>query len=330
MTTLSVDAGQTEKQLVVFDLATELYGVDIGVVREIIRMQELTTVPESAAYVEGVINLRGKVTPVIDLRKRLSLPVSEQDSDTRIVVVDVHDHDIGVIVDAVAEVLRISSDSIEPTTSIITTSDSPYILGIAKLEDRLIILLDLEEALSETRRDLSAEASENEVEPQTEVEAILTSAVEPEAILASDPEAEPEESEDAPQGDEDSTNQSPEIENIVLPAGEDLLWSIYGQLFSEYPEVKPVFSDVDMHKQKDVLLEYMTSILENLDKPKNLKTAISKLVEYHRLIGLRQEHHTLVGKVLQDTFGEQFGDQWTDKRQGNWEKAYGSVVGALA
>ena len=147
------DTTQTEKQLVVFDLASEGYGVDIGTVREIIRMQEITRVPKTPEFVEGVINLRGKVIPVIDLRKRFGLHVAEQNKDNRIVVVDIGKQDIGVIVDAVTEVLRISADSVEPPTSVITSADSDYLLGIAKLESRLIILLDLESVLSEEERE---------------------------------------------------------------------------------------------------------------------------------------------------------------------------------
>ena len=149
MTTATVEAGQAEKQLVVFDLATEAYGVDISAVREIIRMQEITRVPKSPEFVEGIINLRGNIIPVVDLRKRFNLTVSEQNKDNRIVVVDIGGRDIGVIVDAVTEVLRITGDSVEPPSSVITTADSTYLLGIAKLESRLIILLDLESVLSD-------------------------------------------------------------------------------------------------------------------------------------------------------------------------------------
>ena len=148
-----VDTTQAEQQLVVFDLASEGYGVDIGAVREIIRMQEITRVPKTPEFVEGVINLRGKVIPVIDLRKRFGLHVAEQNKDNRIVVVDIGKQDIGVIVDAVTEVLRISTDSVEPPTSVITSADSDYLLGIAKLENRLIILLDLESVLSKEEKE---------------------------------------------------------------------------------------------------------------------------------------------------------------------------------
>ena len=102
-----------ELQLVIFDLAAETYGVDIGSVREIIRMQETTKVPRTPDFVEGVINLRGKVIPVIDLRKRFGFKRAEATKDTRIVVVDIDGNDIGVVVDAVTEVLRLAADAVE-------------------------------------------------------------------------------------------------------------------------------------------------------------------------------------------------------------------------
>ena len=105
--------------------------------------------PRTPEFVEGVINLRGKVIPVVDLRKRFGLPAEEESKENRIVVVDIGAQDIGVIVDAVTEVLRIATESVEPPASVITTADSEYLLGIAKLDSRLIILLDLEQVLTE-------------------------------------------------------------------------------------------------------------------------------------------------------------------------------------
>ncbi len=139
---------ETETQLVVFDLASEFYGVDIGDVREIIRMQSITRVPGAPPFVEGVINLRGSVVPVVDLRKRLALTINEQTQESRIVVVDIAGRDVGVIVDGVNEVLRIPLSSVDPPSSMITDSDSDYLRGIARLEDKLIILLDLSKALA--------------------------------------------------------------------------------------------------------------------------------------------------------------------------------------
>ena len=96
-----------ERQLVVFDLNEEAYGVDISQVREIIRMQEITRVPRAPEFIEGVINLSGKVIPVVDLRTRFSMPGTERTDEHRIVVVDVDGQDIGMVVDAVTEVSRI-------------------------------------------------------------------------------------------------------------------------------------------------------------------------------------------------------------------------------
>lgn len=139
---------RAEQQLVVFDLAEEAYGVDIGTVREIIRMQDVTSVPHRPDYVSGVINLRGRITPVVDLRKRFDLPQAETTRDSRIVVVDIDGEDIGMIVDAVTEVLRISSDQIEPPSNMIAAGGSDYIVGIVKLESQLVLLLDLERVLT--------------------------------------------------------------------------------------------------------------------------------------------------------------------------------------
>ena len=143
-----INNGISEIQLVVFDLSSEHYGVDISDVREIMRIQNITKVPGAVSFVEGVINLRGKILPVIDLRKRLGQKVAEQTKESRIVVIDVSGGEVGVIVDAVTEVLRIPNSSIEPPSSMVTHADTNYLQGIAKLSDRLIILLDLQKLMS--------------------------------------------------------------------------------------------------------------------------------------------------------------------------------------
>jgi len=147
-----------EIQLVVFDLASEHYGVDISDVREIMRMQNITKVPGAMSYVEGVINLRGKVLPVLDLRKRLGLKIGEQTEESRIVVMDIAEGEAGVIVDAVTEVLRVPNSAIEPPSSMVAQGNSDYLRGIAKLTDRLIILLDLDKLLS-SKADVDAIAA---------------------------------------------------------------------------------------------------------------------------------------------------------------------------
>jgi purine-binding chemotaxis protein CheW len=152
-------ADEAERQLVVFDLAGEAYGVNIGTVREIIRMQAVTHVPETPEYVEGVINLRGRVIPVVDLRRRFGLVASEHTAESRIVVVDIAGNDIGVIVDAVTEVLRVAGSAIETASALIASEDSYYMDGIAKIGDRLLILLDLDRVLQASEDTLVRVAS---------------------------------------------------------------------------------------------------------------------------------------------------------------------------
>jgi purine-binding chemotaxis protein CheW len=139
-------------QLVTFTIGDEEFGVDILKVREINRMMDITRVPKSPHYVEGVVNLRGKVIPVIDLRKRFDMEPRESDKETRIVVVEVDSKTIGFIVDSVSEVLRIPADTVEPPPPFVADVDAEYISGVGKLDDRLLILLDLEKLFRQDAR----------------------------------------------------------------------------------------------------------------------------------------------------------------------------------
>jgi purine-binding chemotaxis protein CheW len=142
-------AGTQQLQLVTFGIGEEEFGVDILVVQEINRMMELTRVPQSPPEVEGVINLRGKIIPVIDLRRRFGLSSSERSEQCRIIVVEVGGRTLGFIVDRVHEVLRIDSSIVEPAPQMVCSIDSDFIAGVGKLQDRLLILLNLERLFSE-------------------------------------------------------------------------------------------------------------------------------------------------------------------------------------
>jgi purine-binding chemotaxis protein CheW len=136
------------RQVAIFELGGETYGLDIDTVHEILPMQPITRVPKAPVYVEGVINLRGKVTPVVDMGKRFGLNKAERTKNTRIVVVNIDGTTIGIIVDAVTEVLRIPLTNIESPSTVISAGDMGYLQGIAKLGDKIIILLDLGKVLS--------------------------------------------------------------------------------------------------------------------------------------------------------------------------------------
>jgi purine-binding chemotaxis protein CheW len=143
-------AGEQVLQLVTFTLRNEEYAVDILNVQEINRITEITQVPNSPSYVEGVINLRGKVMPVINLRKKFNLEDKETDDTSRIIIMDIKGVTNGLVVDSVSEVLRIPTDIVEPPPPMSSDMNSKFIKGVAKLENRLIILIDIDELLGES------------------------------------------------------------------------------------------------------------------------------------------------------------------------------------
>ncbi len=131
-------------QLVTFQLVGEEFGVPILDVREIIRMTEITPVPQAPAFVEGVINLRGQIIPIVDLRKRFGMEPKEIDEQTRIVVVELGATILGLIVDSVQEVLRIPFDTVAPPPTLVAGSiGSEYIKGISHFDDKMIILVEM-------------------------------------------------------------------------------------------------------------------------------------------------------------------------------------------
>ncbi len=135
-------------QLVGFKIGQEEFGINILAVQEIIKIIDITKVPNASEYIEGVINLRGRIIPIVHLRKRLRMPVIEMDKNSRIIVVEISGKTVGFIVDEVQEVLRISTDITEKPPELASGVDSDYIVAVAKLDDRLLILLDLEKTLA--------------------------------------------------------------------------------------------------------------------------------------------------------------------------------------
>lgn len=141
--------GSGTLQLVSFRLGQEEYGVEITKVQEIILMGEITKVPQTPEYIKGLINLRSSVIPIVDLRLRFGLPPQDTTDETRIMVVNVRGKTIGIIVDAVSEVLRISKDQIAPPPPTVAGLGREYLTGLVKLDKRLLILLDIERILDE-------------------------------------------------------------------------------------------------------------------------------------------------------------------------------------
>lgn len=142
-----------DKKVIVFQLNDEEYAVSVKQVGSIERVEPITRVPQTEDFVKGVINLRGVVTPIIDLRIRFGIePIEFQDS-TRIIIVYINDIEVGLIVDAANDVIDIPESSIEPAPEVVGSVDVDYIEGVAKLENRLLILLDLQKVLTHGEMD---------------------------------------------------------------------------------------------------------------------------------------------------------------------------------
>jgi len=149
-------------QYVVFKLGDEEYGIDVMGVKEIAKPTAITGLPRAPSYIDGVFNLRGGITPLINLRKKFGFTPKEIDEKSRIVITELDDKYIGMLVDDASEVLGISTENIESTPELVTTDISKeYLKGVGKLKDRLIIILDLEEVLSKQDFDKTLEIDEN-------------------------------------------------------------------------------------------------------------------------------------------------------------------------
>lgn len=163
---MSENEGVEEIQLVAFKLGTEEYGVDISQIREIIKSVEITKMPNTPDYVNGVINLRGSITTVMDLRKKLEIATNEEDTrNHRIVIVELEGNTIGMVVDSVTEVLNMSTADIDTESVNTSQIDAEYFRGVGKLKDRLLILLDLNKVISRAEATQIEQVKEGEPIP---------------------------------------------------------------------------------------------------------------------------------------------------------------------
>ncbi|MFI5294956.1 MAG: chemotaxis protein CheW [Thermodesulfovibrionales bacterium] len=155
-----------KNQVVRFMVGKESFGIDIGRVQEIVTVPEITRVPDAPDFLEGIINLRGKIVSVIDLRKRLKINGAERHKKNRILVTEIEGKVVGLIVDEVSEVLRLNPDNIEPPPEMVNSVGAEYITGVGKLADRIILLLDLAKVLTTEETKLVNAVSDREaVEP---------------------------------------------------------------------------------------------------------------------------------------------------------------------
>lgn len=143
---------QKEMKVIVFQLIDKEYAIGVDVVQSIEKLVTITRVPKTPSYVKGVLNLRGVVTPVVDLRERFGLEVKEMDDSTRIIIVTLPEFEVGLIVDGANDVIDIPIESIEPQPEVVGTVESEFISGVAKVDKRLLVMLNLETVLEPVKR----------------------------------------------------------------------------------------------------------------------------------------------------------------------------------
>ena len=143
---------QKEMKVIIFQLMDKEYAIGVDTVQSIEKLLSITRVPKTPSYVRGVLNLRGVVTPIVDLRERFGLDNKEMDDNTRIIIVALEEFEVGLIVDAANDVLDINIESIEPQPEVVGSVESDFISGVAKIGKRLLVMLNLEKVLEPVKR----------------------------------------------------------------------------------------------------------------------------------------------------------------------------------
>lgn len=155
-----IDEGTTN--LVTFRLGSGEYAIDIMQAKEIIKMEKITLIPNAPYFVEGVINLRGNIIPIIDLKKRFNLEESEGDKNTGIIIAKIEDVDMGIMIDSISKVVSMANSDIQPPPSMLQGIGQRYIKGVGKMEDKLLVVLDLDKLFTNEEDDSGSEEEESE------------------------------------------------------------------------------------------------------------------------------------------------------------------------
>ncbi|MDA0351722.1 MAG: chemotaxis protein CheW [Chloroflexi bacterium] len=323
-------AAVQERLLVEFALDGEGYGVDIADIREIIRYQPITVVPGTPEIVEGIINLRGRVTPIVDLRKRVGLHASEVNDATRIIVIEVDDALVGVHVDAVTGVVSLKSDQLQALSGEVTTDRSEYLEGVADVDGRLIVLINLQRALAGGADKVPAARQRERVVEQAEVV----------AVAAEDAPAAEAPAEEAPAGVPDASEFAGvdlglNIElleqsfELVKPRAEELVALFYEKLFEQHPAVVPLFDRTNMSAQRGKLLSALATVIASLRSPEALVPHLQEMGRRHVGYGAVPAHYEAVGTVLIETIGEIAGDLWSNELRDVWSDAITLVASVM-
>ena len=317
------------RQLVVTQIANTQCGIDISAVHELILMQEITPVPKSPRNMLGMINVRGVLLPVVDLRACLGFPPAPITSDTRIVLVSCAEKKIGLVVDSVAEVIALPNEAFQSMDG--SEAESPYLRSVVRLEDRLILDIDHERVVQDGLETVPAglspllEALEASIEDGADKPVRLVEEEEPDMI---DETTTTESDEPTAEDDADEGGLNVELLEssfaLLAPQGEQLVARFYERLFETAPAVRSLFPD-DMTDQKKALLGALGTVVSTLRTPEKLTAHLQELGERHIGYGAVAAHYDVVAEVLVATMAEFAGDVWNDELQTAWTAALTAV-----
>ena len=300
----AIDSNQVEdkNQYLTFILAGEEYGVDILRVQEIKGWDNVTKIPNSPHYIKGVMNLRGTIVPIIDLRIRFNLETLAYNNTTVVIVLRIHSDDkdriMGIVVDAVSDVYDITKEQMKPAPDFGDVISVEFIEGLATVENKMVIVLNIDHLLSSNELEIIKRTS-NHPSPQQALNTPNSSTTNIELLESSF--------------------------SVIAPQGDKLVSRFYDELFSHYPDVKPLFSHLDMPKQKAKLLSALKLVVNNLKNPSILKETLIDLGKRHKNYGANAGLYKAVESTLLSVLKEFAGNHWTHEVNAAWENALNDI-----
>ena len=305
-----ISLGASEgNQYFTFVVADHEYGVDILRVQEIRGWNGVRQVPQLPSYIKGVIDLRGDVIPIIDLRERFGMLPVPYNNLTVVVVIKViaqkGEQVMGIVVDAVSDVYDIAQGDLKEAPEMNDGVDVNYIQHIATVNEKMVVLLDIDELLGNLPREIAKQQGAGAVKSAAEID------------------------------DSDVTEADLDIESLeatcsaLMPYGEALAESFYRKLFKRYPEVEPLFDGVEIKEQEQKFLATLKLVVENIRRPEKLANELNQLGERHQSYGVLAAHYDAAAEVLLETIGEYAGGLWTDKVRRTWVAALMKIKEAM-
>lgn len=295
-----------KNQYLTFILAGEEYGLDILRVQEIKGWDNVTKIPNAPHYIKGVMNLRGAIVPIIDLRSRFQLDALEYGLTTVVIVLKVEADDkqriMGIVVDAVSDVYDIDVNNMRPPPDFGDKINVEFLKGLATVDEKMVIILDIDHLLTSNELHFLQSASQHGRTSNT------TDSNSPRSL---------------------NVDLLEKTFQALAPKGEQIVRKFYQELFSRYPNIKPLFSDVSIEDQEKKLLSALNLVVNSLRKPEVLNETLHQLGTRHKDYGADAGMYQAVSATLLDVLKSAAGNQWTEEVHQTWSDALKEISNAM-